>query len=100
MEQSLGLQIRVSLDGKWLAWRPRVSVGDTWVMIPLDGGGARGTVTDQVVEHWHVMVSAQPLLAAWAQEIAFCIGPQPVEACSECMGLTMAADAVRHAAGL
>lgn len=97
---ALAPRIRVSLDGQWLAWRPDGDTSGTWTMIPLAGGQAQATVTDAAVQHWQPMIAADPLLAAWAAEISFCIGDQPIEACSECMGLTLAINAVRNAAQL
>lgn len=96
--ESLAPQIRVSLDGKWLAWRAVSETSTTWTVIALAGGVAKAQVTDRAVQHWHAMVAAAPLISAWKDEIRHCIGEQPVEACSECMGLTLAIDAVAQAA--
>lgn len=96
--ETLVPQIRISLDGKWLAWRHPAETPGTWTVIALAGGDAMATVTDRAVEHWHAMIAAAPLMSAWTDEIRHCIGEQPIEACSECMGLALAIEAVRRAA--
>lgn len=97
---SLAPQVRVSLDGKWLAWRPVMATSAMWTMIALAGGSATAQVSDRAVEHWHALVAAAPLLSTWRDEIRRCIGDQHVEACSECMGLTIAIDGLHRAAQL
>ena len=96
--ESVAPQVRVSLDGKWLAWRAVCGESAAWTVLAMDGGGATAQVTGRAVDHWHALVDAGPLLSKWHDEIRHCIGDQPVEACSECMGLMMAITAVELAA--
>lgn len=98
--ESVAPQVRVSLDGKWLAWRAASAESSAWTVLALDGGGSTAQVTGRAVDHWHALVAAAPLLSKWYDEIRCCIGDQPVEACSECTGLAMAATAVELAAQL
>lgn len=97
---SLAPQVRVSLDGRWLAWRSVTEAVGDWTVIPLSGGAGASRMTSRAVANWHALVAAAPLLSSWNIEVAHCIGDQPVEACPECMGLTMAINTVARAAQL
>ena len=89
-------QVRISPDGQLLAWR-RVGDGPEWTVTHLDDH-QRGCAYDDAVEHWEPLVAATPLLAAWEADVAHCLDGQPLEACAECAGLTLAIESLREAA--
>ena len=96
--QSLAPQVRVSLDGKWLAWRPVAGESATWTVIALAGNEASGHLTDRAVQDWHALVAAGPLIEKWNDEIKGCTGDEPVEMCPECTGLAIALGTLQEAA--
>jgi len=86
-------QVRISPDGRGIAWRRPGD--DRWIYADVsDTYNASSDSPDD----WEPLVAATPLLAAWEADVAHCLDGQPLEACAECAGLTLAIESLREAA--